>query len=393
MVSNRLVIKNGETMGKSTYKRVHKNKWAGVYYYELEQIYNKKNDICYYISYKNGRKLVWEKIGKASEGYNPEIASEMRAERVRAIRHGEIIKSAKELRQEKLEHDQIFKDVAVAYFEVKGPTLKGIVTDKNRYEKHLAPRFDKKHIHEITPQMIEVLQKDLSDHKNATIWNVLELLNRLINFGVKTNRCPSLSFRIEKPKKDNDKIEYLKPDEAKRFLDVVNFWPDLDVRHMVLVAFYTGMRRGEIFKLQVDDIDFHLKLIKIRDPKGTKTVSIGLSSLVEEIIKKQLEWKNETFPESLYVFPGRTGELRKDCGAVDNIKKAAGLPKDFRPFHGLRHHFAVSLANSGYGLNELSEMLTHKNPAFTKKKYGQFLPESLVAMSNDAVNILNNGGK
>ncbi len=77
---------------------------------------------------------------------------------------------------------------------------------------------------------------------------------------------------------------------------------------------------------------------------------------------------------------------------MDKIKKAAGLPVNFRPFHGLRHHFAVTLANSGkFTLDMIAEMLTHKNADFTKKKYGQFLPESLTAASNAAANIL--GGR
>jgi integrase len=74
---------------------------------------------------------------------------------------------------------------------------------------------------------------------------------------------------------------------------------------------------------------------------------------------------------------------------VDKIRKVAGLPIKFRPFHGLRHHFAVTLANSGhFTLDIISEMLTHKNADFTKKKYGQFLPESMTAASNAAAAIL-----
>lgn len=158
---------------------------------------------------------------------------------------------------------------------------------------------------------------------------------------------------------------------------------------MLLLAFFTGMRRGELFKLETQDIDFHMKLIRIRDPKGGKSVSIGLSGVAEEVLKNQLAWRAEHFPQSAYVFPGKFGEQRKDCSAVDKIKKAADLPVKFRPFHGLRHHFAVTLANSGkFTLDMIAEMLTHKNAEFTKKKYGQFLPESMAAASNAAAAIL-----
>ena len=357
--------------------------------YESMERFKGAPDLCFYITFRVARRLVWEKVGKISEGYGPDVAAEIRAERVKGVRHGEEVKTAKEIRREKVEKDKTFKEVADAYFEIKGPTLKGIVTDKNRYEKHLEPLCGNRTIREITPQLVEELKKNLSDRKPATLWNALELLRRIINFGFKTNRCPALNFQIEMPVKDNEVIEYLKPEEAQKFLDVVRNWPVKDVANMLLIAFFTGMRRGEIFKLEDEDLDFHMKLIYIRGPKGGKSVSIGMSSVVESVFKEQLAWRAEFFPESNYIFPGRFGGMRKDCGAVDKIKKTAELPADFRPFHGLRHHFAVTLANSGkFTLDIISEMLTHKNADFTKKKYAQFLPESMTAAGNAAAEIL-----
>ena len=240
--------------------------------------------------------------------------------------------------------------------------------------------------------MVEELRKSLSERKPATLWNALELLRRIINFGQKTNRCPALRFQIEMPVKDNEVIEHLTPEETRAFLETARAWPARDVGNMLLLAFFTGMRRGEIFKLRDDDVAFDLKLIRLRDPKGRKTLSIGMSALVEELLRGQMNWRDENAPGSPYVFPGKNGEMRKDCTAVDRFRKAAGLPPKFRPFHGLRHHFAVSLANSGkFSMDMISEMLTHKNVDFTKKKYAQFLPETLAAASNAAADILSGG--
>jgi len=72
------------------------------------------------------------------------------------------------------------------------------------------------------------------------------------------------------PIKDNEVVEYLKPEEAQRFLAVLKDWPVRDVANMLL-AFFTGMRRGEMFKLESNDVDFHMKLIRIRAPKGGKS--------------------------------------------------------------------------------------------------------------------------
>ncbi len=264
-----------------------------------------------------------------------------------------------------------------------------VTSDYNRYSKHLKPRFGNLSVTEITPTALEDLRLAFADKKASTLWNVLELLRRIINFGFKTNRCPQLAFQIEMPRKDNEVIEYLAPEEAKQFLQTLETWPAQDVANMLRLAFFTGMRRGELFKLETTDLDFHMKLIRIRNPKGGKTVSIGMSELAESIINKQLQWKAANYPDSPFLFPGKKGAMRKDCSSVDRIKKAAGLPEKFRPFHGLRHHFAVTLANSGqFSMDLIAEMLTHKNPEFTKKKYAQFLPASMTAAGNAAAGVL-----
>jgi len=51
---------------------------------------------------------------------------------------------------------------------------------------------------------------------------------------------------------------------------------------------------------------------------------------------------------------------------IRKIKEAAGLPKDFRALHGLRHVFASMLASSGQvDLYTLQKLLTHKSPGMT----------------------------
>lgn len=157
---------------------------------------------------------------------------------------------------------------------------------------------------------------------------------------------------------------------------------------MLQLAFFTAMRRGEIFKLITSDLDFDMKLIRLRDPKGKKSVSIPMNTTAEEILRKQLNWRAENFPDSDYVFPGKTGGQRVDCSAVAHIKKVAQLPKSFRPFHGLRHHFAVMMANSGnYTLDMIGTLLTHKSKDMTAR-YGQFLPETTFLASEKAAAIL-----
>lgn len=120
-------------------RRYHPKKWAGVYVYETTEMHNGSPDLCFYINFRSGRRLIWEKVGRISEGYSAEVAAEIRAKRVKAVRHGEEVKTAQEIRREQSEKNRPFQEIGDAYFEIKGPTLKGIVTDKNRYQNHLLP--------------------------------------------------------------------------------------------------------------------------------------------------------------------------------------------------------------------------------------------------------------
>ena len=101
-----------------------------------------------------------------------------------------------------------------------------------------------------------------------------------------------------------------------------------------------------------------------------------MSRPVHTLLKDQILWTAKNYPDSPYLFPGRAGKQRVDCSSVERIKKAAGLPKSFRPFHGLRHHMAVMLASSGeYTLDMIGALLTHKSTAITRR-YAKYLPDA-----------------
>ena len=64
--------------------------------------------------------------------------------------------------------------------------------------------------------------------------------------------------------------------------------------------------------------------------------------------------------DSPFVFPGKDGKQRFTVAkAANRIKKKAGLPHDFRPWHGLRHVYASMLASSGeVDMYTLQKLLT-----------------------------------
>jgi integrase len=207
----------------------------------------------------------------------------------------------------------------------------------------------------------------------------LNLLTWIINYGVNNHSCPGLSFKVKKPKVDNIKTEDLTPDQLSKLLKAIEGNNHPHAGPMMKMALYTGMRRGELFKLKWKDIDFERGFISIVDPKGGPDQKIPLNDAAKELLENHPRMK------SPYVFPGKGGKRRKNIYVpVNEIKKNAGLPEGFRPFHGLRHVYASSLASSGkVDLYTLQKLLTHKSPQMTQR-YAHLRDDALKAASNVA---------
>jgi hypothetical protein len=113
-------------------------KYRGVYERIAdERTHLGKPDICYDISFKKDGKKIWEKVGWLSDGYSAKLASQVRAERLRSIRHGE------ELPRER-KKVPFFKEVAEKYLEwAKNNKTRAGRDDLSRYNEHFSGRFIK----------------------------------------------------------------------------------------------------------------------------------------------------------------------------------------------------------------------------------------------------------
>ena len=257
-------------------------------------------------------------------------------------------------------------------------------TDRTNFKKHLAPHFAQKTPEEIVPLDVDRLSRILSKkRKPGTIAKVLGLLRRLILFGEKKHICKGPGFKIQLPRVNDQKTEFLTEGQTTRLLKVLNNHHDIQAANLVRMALFTGMRRGELFELRWEDIDFERSFIRIRVPKGGTDATIPLSAAAKVILSSHPR------TDSPYVFPGRFGEKRTDAkNAMRSIRKAAGLPEDFRPFHGLRHSFASMLASSGQvDLYTLQKLLTHKSPLMTQR-YAHLQDEALKRAAEVAGRIL-----
>ena len=192
-----------------------------------------------------------------------------------------------------------------------------------------------------------------------------------------------LSFTIELQKVNSEKTEDLTPDELSRLLEAMDKSDNIQAADLMRMALFTGMRRSELFKLQWPDLNFERGFIIIRDPKGVKDKTIPMNAEARKMLEN-IERTNSPF-----VFPGRSGRRRVDVHkSVNRIKDAAGLPKDFRALHGLRHVYASMLASSGkVDIYTLQKLLTHESPEMTQR-YAHQRDHALRAASELAGDII-----
>ena len=192
---------------------------------------------------------------------------------------------------------------------------------------------------------------------------------------------------ITMPRVDNETTEDLDADELARLIQAIEDEPNIQAANFMRLAMFTGMRRGELFKLEWRDVDFDRGFIHIREPKGGKSQKIPLNDAARNVLEGHPRVEGSPF-----VFPGQGGKQRVTIQVASNrIKARAGLPADFRPLHGLRHLFASTLASSGQvDMLTLQKLLTHKSPNMTRR-YSHLRDDALKQASEVAGNLLGGG--
>jgi integrase len=358
-------------------KRIKTN-YPGVFYREARRIGGRGKERVYYIVFKKNGKVHEEKVGRQyADAMTPAQAAQMRSGRIEGKRL-----SPKELREaqerrRRAEANKWTMDRLWDYYRRQRGDYASLRTDKSNY-KHLKRKFGDKEPKEIIQRDVDWLRLSLSRRKKPqTVKHVLQLLNRIINFGVNKGLCQGLNFKIEMPKVHNLKTEDLTRGQLRRLFEAIDKDEDIQAANILRMALFTGMRRGELFKLKWEDVDFERGFIQIRDPKGGPDQKIPLNNAAREVLASHPR------SDSSYIFFGRGGKQRTEMRApVNRIRKRAKLPKGFRPFHGLRHVYASMLASSGeVDMCTLQRLLTHKSPQMTQR-YAHLKEETLKRASD-----------
>lgn len=344
----------------------NKTAYPGVYYINGINKSTRKAERIYYIRYCREGKQIDEKVGRQfQDDMTPARANALRTQRVLGDVDPNTVKRAKAREHEnRWTLDRLWTE-----YETHKDRSKTLHTDFLRYRKYLSPSLGPKEPHELRTLDLTRISRSLTGRlKPQTIKHLLALVKRLLLFGVRQGFIDMPDTRqlyITLPRVDDKKTEDLTPEQLSRLWQVLEEESNTQVAAIMKLAILTGMRRGEILKLRWDDLDFERQFITIR-PENAKNGSgskIPMNKSVQAILRGLPRTSELVFPGN-----GPKGHRTTVEVASQKIREKAGLPKDFRPMHGLRHAFASMLASSGQvDMYTLQRLLTHKSPMMTQR--------------------------
>ncbi|NCC04839.1 MAG: site-specific integrase [Proteobacteria bacterium] len=346
-----------------------KTKYPGVYYTMGKSTMGKPIKRYYVVFKRDGK--VFEEAAKVLIDDGPETRpaeTPQEASAWRSRRIGEVTLPQVD-QKPLLTINQIWEKRCNAVGTIQAST-------QSYYTNYILPEFGQRIPGTITSVEVEEFGQELRKKGKApaTIWQIMTLLTRLVRWAVTKDLIAPVNLKPTLPKFDNQRTETMTEDQIGRYWQALEAWPEQHDADFFRVMLLTGVRKSALAAIEWDDIDFEtgfltLQAIKAKSGKARK---VPLPEVALQIFKSMHRH------ESHYVWPGRYGGHRKNFGMVGNkIRKAAGLPEDFRPCHGLRHTFASTLASSGkVTLYTLQTLLTHSNSKMTER-YAHLADEAL----------------
>lgn len=234
----------------------------------------------------------------------------------------------------------------------------------------LDKEFEGRHINEITTWNIEKWKaKKKEKLKPASVNRELALLKHLFSKAVEWRKLKENPAKmVKRMKGEGKRLRYLMPDEVNSLLSNCDglLWGLL--KPLVTVTLHTGARQGELRNLKWSEVSLDMGFITLLDTKNGERRDVPMNETVRSTLEA-LEKKSE------FVFPSTVGRRITHARihiAFHEALKRSGI-EDFH-FHDLRHSFASNLVMEGAELNDVRELMGHKDMEMTLR-YAHLSPK------------------
>lgn len=236
-------------------------------------------------------------------------------------------------------------------------------------------------------------------YSQNTIHTTYARLKKVYNYFYENGELLANPFKgVKMPKKGEPKITHLTDRQMDDVLEAIyaNLSPEEPMYCGILLAFYAGLRRGEICGLRWNDIDFYKHTITVRSAVGVSNGDFGeytknpknkssnrtfpMIPYLEEALKQRkalLNPQNNWFvigEEEQFMRPQQYNRLFREF--VERYELVDAYGKKIVP-HGLRHNFATVGIRAGMDIASLALMMGHASRAMTLDTYGDANADAL----------------
>ena len=176
---------------------------------------------------------------------------------------------------------------------------------------------------------------------------------------------PSPLDGVALPKPKNARERFLSYAEADKLLEAAQECGHADLHTAIVIALNTGMRLGEILRLEWIDVDMAHGIITVREEADRKPGGkVFINTEVEAVLNKYISCQRHS---QLVLAPPKGGKERSSLthrfsDLVEELGFNAGI-EDARHkvvFHTLRHTFASWLALAGTDIYRIKALMRHK---------------------------------
>ena len=270
-----------------------------------------------------------------------------------------------------------FCSVLDRYLRYQKPRLSHRSYERTRgiAEAHLRPALGQLRIGDIRRTDIQdYVTKRAGEVSPGTTIKEANVLKHLLGLAVEWDLIPfNPAAKIKTPRTPAGRVRYLGPGELRTLIDACPDW----LRPIVVLAAFTGMRRGEIIGLRWMHVDLQGGRLMLAQTKNGEGRVIHLNGYARQAVLSQ--WNENVRPTD------RVFHLADDW-TPDNVSKglvaAAGRAgiADFH-FHDLRHQAATMLRLQGADIHTVAQVLGHKDLRMAMR-YQHLSPEYLGAAMN-----------
>ena len=219
-------------------------------------------------------------------------------------------------------------------------------------------RFFGKSPDKLRQEELRQYQLHLLNDRKLTVETIAGRISAIRFFFVKVLRRPHRSIDLVYPRRPARLPIILSEEEVSRLIESAS---NSYHRVILMMLYGTGLRREELSRLKVADIDSQRMVVHVRQGKGNRDREVTLSPRLLEVLRAYWRWRKP----KIYLFPSHQRKRKEQpisaktvYHAVREAARRAGIKKKVTP-HLLRHSWATHLLERGTDLKAIQVLLGH----------------------------------